>query len=115
MGTFVGTPLYASPEMLNDNESSEGTDLWALGCILYQMLYGRVPFQGRTDLETFELITNRELKFPEIIAVSEEAIDLMAKFLSLVPNLRGQKDYERLKAHPFFNGLDFNSLTADIP
>jgi len=34
-GTFVGTPLYVSPEMLDKNISSFGMDMWALGCILY--------------------------------------------------------------------------------
>lgn len=34
-GTFVGTPLYASPEMLNDSVSGPFTDLWALGVIVY--------------------------------------------------------------------------------
>lgn len=33
--TFVGTPLYVSPEMLQDNISSPAGDIWALGCILY--------------------------------------------------------------------------------
>lgn len=34
-GTFVGTPLYASPEMLNDSTSGPFSDLWALGVIVY--------------------------------------------------------------------------------
>jgi len=34
-GTFVGTPLYASPEMLNDSSSGPFTDVWALGVIVY--------------------------------------------------------------------------------
>jgi serine/threonine protein kinase len=34
-GSFVGTPLYIAPEMLESNISGPFTDLWALGCILY--------------------------------------------------------------------------------
>jgi len=45
-GTFVGTPLYASPEMLNDSVSGPFTDLWALGVIVYQLLEGEVPWKG---------------------------------------------------------------------
>jgi serine/threonine protein kinase len=48
-GTFVGTPLYVSPEMLNANQSGPYTDLWALGCILYQCLTGDVPFRANFD------------------------------------------------------------------
>jgi serine/threonine protein kinase len=34
-GTFVGTPLYVAPEMLDGNRAGRFTDLWALGCIIY--------------------------------------------------------------------------------
>jgi serine/threonine protein kinase len=34
-GTFVGTPLYVAPEMLEMNLSGPFTDLWALGCIIF--------------------------------------------------------------------------------
>lgn len=34
-GSFVGTPLYCTPEMLNENRSGPPTDLWALGVIIY--------------------------------------------------------------------------------
>ena len=52
-GTFVGTAFYVSPEMLNDNISCPESDLWALGCIIYQMFTGEVPFSGATDYATF--------------------------------------------------------------
>ena len=45
-GTFVGTPLYASPEMLNDSVSGPFTDLWALGVIVYQLVCGDLPWKG---------------------------------------------------------------------
>ncbi len=48
-GTFVGTPLYVSPEMLNENISSASGDVWALGCIIYQMITGDVPFKAPAD------------------------------------------------------------------
>jgi 3-phosphoinositide dependent protein kinase-1 len=63
-GTFVGTPLYVAPEMLKSNESSAATDLWALGCIIYQMLVGKVPFQAKTDIETFNLILKGTITYP---------------------------------------------------
>jgi serine/threonine protein kinase len=39
-GTFVGTPLYVAPEMLDGNFAGKFTDIWALGCIVYQMHVG---------------------------------------------------------------------------
>ena len=46
-GSFVGSPPFVSPEMLNEKESSPASDLWAIGCILYQMIEGNPPFQAR--------------------------------------------------------------------
>ena len=43
-GTFVGTAYYVSPEMLKDNNAFPASDLWALGCIIFKMLYGIHPF-----------------------------------------------------------------------
>jgi 3-phosphoinositide dependent protein kinase-1 len=63
-GTFVGTAYYVSPEMLRDNISVPASDLWALGCIIYKMMTGDVPFNGSTDYNTFQLILERDLKFP---------------------------------------------------
>ena len=51
--TFVGTPLYVSPEMLSDNISSASGDIWALGCIIFQMITGEVPFKAQHDYQTF--------------------------------------------------------------
>jgi len=39
-GTFVGTPLYQTPEMIRENKSGLFTDLWALGCIIYEISCG---------------------------------------------------------------------------
>jgi 3-phosphoinositide dependent protein kinase-1 len=63
-GTFVGTPLYVAPEMLKESMSGHFTDLWALGCIIYQMITGEVPFKGKTDFQTFDTIMKREFDWP---------------------------------------------------
>ena len=52
-GTFVGTAYYVSPEMLKQNVAGPASDIWALGCIIFRMLTGDVPFSGTTDYLTF--------------------------------------------------------------
>ncbi|HWC37416.1 MAG TPA: serine/threonine-protein kinase [Acidimicrobiales bacterium] len=45
-GAFLGTPLYASPEQLNGQHVGVATDVYSLGCVLYQCLAGRPPFEA---------------------------------------------------------------------
>lgn len=45
--SFVGTAQYVSPELLESKKVGPASDLWALGCILYQMVSGLPPFRSR--------------------------------------------------------------------
>ena len=64
--TFVGTAEYVSPEVLLDKESGPSSDLWALGCILYQFFAGKAPFKGKTEFLTFNLIIKGEIIYPVV-------------------------------------------------
>ena len=116
-GTFVGTAYYVSPEMLKDNIAMPASDIWALGCILFKMLTGEVPFSGTTDYVTFQMILERKLTFPTDVSLSVNAKDLIDKLLQVDPYQRlgasqpgSDNDYTALKKHPFFKGLDFSQL-----
>lgn len=45
--SFVGTAQFVPPEILNGMEPHIGTDLWSLGCVVYQMLSGKHLFSGK--------------------------------------------------------------------
>lgn len=57
--SLVGTEEYISPETLMDRDVGYPADLWSLGCILYQMLFGETPFVGKTQMETYNNIKNK--------------------------------------------------------
>jgi len=44
--THVGTPYYMSPEQINDSKYNEQSDIWSLGCIIYELAALKPPFQA---------------------------------------------------------------------
>jgi len=51
-GRVIGTPVYMSPEQARGKDTDHRTDIWSFGCIMYQMLTGRLPFEGETATDT---------------------------------------------------------------
>lgn len=109
--SFVGTAEYVSPEVLNNAGISYSVDLWALGCIVYQMLTGRPPFKGASEYLTFQLITSGSLSFPE--GFPPAARDLVEGLLQLEPTQRlGHRSIAEVQRHPFFAGVNWAAVRA---
>ncbi len=62
--TFAGTAEYAAPEVVAGAPHGVAADLWQLGVLLYEMLYGRSPFRGRFDERTFYNVVCGALQLP---------------------------------------------------
>lgn len=114
---FVGTADYVSPEMLNDEDTTEASDLWALGCVLFQMLSGAPPFRADSDYLTFKRIEELDYSFPGAFHVDAQA--LVRALLQPEPARRlgagrSAGGYPELKLHAFFvksePPVDFNLI-----
>ena len=58
-GRLIGTPAYMSPEQARGQPTDTRTDIWSFGCILYQMLTGKLAFEGSTVSDTIVCILER--------------------------------------------------------
>lgn len=116
--SFVGTAQYVSPEILTGQITTKAADLWALGCIIYQMISGLPPFRAGTEYLIFQKIIKLDLQFPD--GFDAKAKDLVEKLLQTEPTHRlGATDlnnrYSSIRQHPFFEGINWNTLRFETP
>ena len=59
-GLIVGTPAYMSPEQSRGQQMDKRTDIWAFGCVLYELLTGTAAFASKTMSDTIAAVLNKE-------------------------------------------------------
>ena len=59
-GAIIGTPTYMSPEQARGEKADEKTDIYSLGVVLYQLLTGKLPYEGENALEILQKVINQE-------------------------------------------------------
>jgi serine/threonine protein kinase len=78
-GVILGTAAYMSPEQARGLAVDKRTDIWAFGCVLFEMLTGRTTFQGATVSDTIAAILQREPDWALLPPGTPRAIDRLLR------------------------------------
>jgi len=73
-GVILGTAAYMSPEQAKGKDADRSSDIWALGCVLYEMLTAHATFEGETIAEIFAAVFKAEPDWRRLPAETPEAI-----------------------------------------
>ncbi len=106
-GTIVGTFQYMSPEQLEGGEADARSDIWALGCVLYEMATGRRAFEGKSQASLIGAIMNAAPRPLGLLApLAPPALErLVTRCLARDPDERWQSARDL--------GLELASVAAD--
>ncbi|KAJ7965910.1 Aurora kinase [Quillaja saponaria] len=97
--TMCGTLDYLPPEMVESVEHDASVDIWSLGVLCYEFLYGVPPFEAKEHSDTYRRIVQVDLKFPPKPIVSSAAKDLIAQML--VKDSSQRLPLHKLLEHPW--------------
>lgn len=108
--TLAGTPDYMSPDVVNGFEYTEASEVYSLGCILYQAITGAPPFKAETALETLSLHANKDAETLSSVTGRDVPLaveNLVARCMAKRPENRYQT-MDELK-----NALENLAVTVD--
>ena len=89
IGVVLGTPAYMSPEQATGGVVDARTDIWAFGCVLFEMLAGQRAFDGATTSETLTAVLSRPPDWRQLPASTPAALrTLLRRCLATEPRRR---------------------------
>lgn len=86
--SFFGNPAYMCAEQVLDRGPDWTCDMYALGIVFYEMLFGRVPFEADTPYRMIEKHLNEPVSFPRNVATSEGVREVIRRMLAKKPEDR---------------------------
>lgn len=109
--TICGTPMYMAPELLIDGKYNKRADLWSYGVIMYELLYGKNPYNYPKNItHLMHLIKQQKINYCD--GFSNDCTTLIKSLLAINPNDRitwdDFFDHKWFKNIPFPNELNFS-------
>lgn len=97
-----GSPLYMAPEILLKHSYNPLADLWSIGVILYECLFGRAPYSSKSIDELLQKIkTKQKIIIAQSAHISSDCRDIMTKLLVHEPEQR--MTFQQFFEHPFLS------------
>ena len=84
--TMLGSPIYMAPEVIRGQVYSNKADIWSLGVVLYEMIFGHCPFMSNSIAKLIEVLNTQKLSFPS--EVSPFVSNLLERMLTKDPMQR---------------------------
>ena len=116
--TLCGTPQYMAPEMLQGLNQSFGVDWWALGILIFVMIYGMTPFNDGVDIKMYHKVLTMSVDFP----TRSKQNDCSKSCKTIINLLLMKSQHLRLGSGPFgisdvksnewFQSIDWNLMIS---
>lgn len=109
--SFVGSIAYLAPEILKKQGHSKSIDWYLTGVLMYELIVGIPPYYDNNRKTLFDNILTGPLRIPHTMSL--EARDLVLNLLNRNPKKRlgaGPDDAEPIKAHKFFEGINWDDV-----
>ena len=100
--TLCGSPMYMAPEIMTHKSYDNKSDLWSVGVIMYELLFGTTPYHAKNMIQLMKKIKKRDVIIPEEYAglISDECKELLLSLLHRNP--RRRINWDNFFTHKWF-------------
>jgi len=108
---MVGSPIYMAPEILKGCNYNIKADIWSMGVVLFEMLFGYCPFEDKTIARLIAQIDTKPLNIPRHINnISPKVEEILHRMLTVDPNKR--IEWNALLSSPLFERAPLQDKTT---
>ena len=78
---MLGSPIYMAPEVIKGEVYTNKADIWSLGVVLYQMVFGKCPFESKSIAKLIKMLEDEDVHIPEYPKISSTLEKMLRRIL----------------------------------